>query len=327
MTYRLEPNQSVSQSVEQIAATQIDDVLAKFGKGTASPAAIHETRKTIKRLRALLSLVGHGLDAQDMRREHGRLRAIAHSLAGARDSQVMIETAAKLESAGLPERGRAASRALTVLLGKNPKNGHTDLPSSVGSLPLAPLQEARDALRSLALDSLTFDDVLRGFGKTYRRGRKCHVSVFAADGDDETFHDLRKEVQQHWRHLQLLCDAWPKALRPQIALARELSETLGEDHDIAVLAAFARQNADKLGGAKGLAAYLRLCASRQQNLRRHSDLLARRLYAEKSKALQQRISVYWETAEALDRGKAGLADGGNVISIRPVSVKARRPHR
>jgi hypothetical protein len=177
------------------------------------------------------------------------------------------------------------------------------------SLPVGAFRKAQKALEALPLGHLAFGDVLAGFGQTYRRGRKQFAQISANSADDEGFHELRKLVQQHWRHLQLLSNAWPKALRPQIALARELAETLGKDHDIAVLAAFVRDNADRIGDAKGVAAYLRLCAKRQGKLRARADLLARRLYAEKPKAICERLQTYWETAGQFGEGKdAGGAD-------------------
>jgi hypothetical protein len=163
-------------------------------------------------------------------------------------------------------------------------------------------------LEALPLDDLGFEQVLDGFVTTYRRGRKLFAEVSDADVEDERYHDLRKEVQQHWRHLQLLCNAWPKALRPQIALAHELAETLGRDHDLSVLSAFVRDNAERLGEGRGLDAYLQLCTGSQERLRTEASVLARRLYAEKPKAIRERIRTYWLTAREEEKAKPAKAE-------------------
>ncbi len=60
-----------------------------------------------------------------------------------------------------------------------------------------------------------------------------------AGATDEDFHALRKSVQQHWRHMQLLSRAWPEALSARADEAKALSQLLGEDHDLYVLRSFA----------------------------------------------------------------------------------------
>lgn len=300
MTYRLELLRPVTPCVRQIAASQIEGVLSAYGDEALSAKAVHETRKALKRLRALLTLVRHGLKSDDMRRERARLRAIAHSLAGARDTHVMLETATALHDKGLPRDCRGAGRAVIGLLEIKRADNGARLATEQMELPVEKLREALGAMRKLPLSELVFDDVLDGFTETYARGRQLHEVVFERDVDDERIHDLRKEVQQHWRHLQLLVNAWPKALRPHIALARELSETLGKDHDIAMLTAFVREMAADQDDRPGrFDAYIELCAGEQAKLRRLAGLLARRLYAEKPKALRRRIKVYLETAREL----------------------------
>jgi CHAD domain-containing protein len=313
MSYRLEPRRSVPQSVKRIAASQIEDLLAQHGKGAASPVAVHEARKALKRLRALLSLVREGVEADDLQRERLRLRDIAGSLAGARDAHVMIETAIALQNGTMQRSCQATAETVMTLLEGRRDKAEATLAADAGRLPIDAFEDARRALEALPLDDVGFEQVLGGFAKTYHRGRKRYFEASQNGADDEGFHDLRKDVQQHWRHLQLLCNAWPKVMRPQIALARELGEALGKHHDLSVLAAFVRDNAGTLGQGKGIDAYLRLCAKVQGKLRAHTEPLARRLYAEKPKAIAERIRVYWETAKAL--GNAKTADAGNAKTL------------
>jgi CHAD domain-containing protein len=229
----------------------------------------------------------------------------------------MLETAQALQDKGPPRDCRTAGRAVIRLLKESREEAGTQLTTELGALPIEKLRETADAMRVLPVEALAFPEVLQGFTETYRRGRGLHRAVFEADADDERVHDLRKEVQQHWRHLQLLSNAWPKALRPHIALARELSEALGRDHDLAVLAAFAREAvARQEEPTKGLLAYADFCNGEQAKLRRHAGLLARRLYAEKPKSLRRRLKIYWETAEQLAAEKPEQDGGAKVIAIK-----------
>jgi CHAD domain-containing protein len=308
MTYRLEPLSSVDQSVRRIALSQIEDLLAEHGQGAASPVAVHEARKALKRLRALLSLIRSALDEKDLQREKQRLRSIAGTLAGARDAHVMIETAKALSKGDMLRSCEATAGALMTLLEEKRGEAERQFSGHAVRLPVDQFQEARSALEALPLDDLGFEQVLDGFVATYRRGRKLFAAVFKADVEDERYHDLRKAVQQHWRHLQLLSNAWPKALRPQVALAHELAEALGRDHDLSVLSAFVRDNAGRIGEDRDLETYLQLCATSQKDLREEASLLARRLYAEKPKAIRERMRTYWLTARELEKAKPAKAE-------------------
>jgi CHAD domain-containing protein len=316
MSYRLEPLRPVDQGVRRVAASQIGDLLADHG-GRNAPAAeaVHEARKAIKRLRALLSLVREGLAEDDLEREKDRLRSLAGMLAGARDAQVMMETTSSLENGEMHRSCQAAARKIKTLIEEKRNEAEKHLRAKVSSLPVGEFKKALKAFEALPLNGLAFDDVLDGFARTYRRGRKMFAEILANGADDEGYHELRKQVQQHWRHLQLLSDAWPKALRPQIALAHELAETLGKDHDIAVLAAFVRHNAAWIGDVKGSEAYLRLCVKRQGKLRARANLLARRLYAETPKAICKRLRIYWETARELGEGKNSRAADAKALAL------------
>jgi hypothetical protein len=61
MSYRLNPREKVSDGARRIGTEQIDRVLAQFSAKTKyGNHAIHEARKAIKRLRALLTLRAAG---------------------------------------------------------------------------------------------------------------------------------------------------------------------------------------------------------------------------------------------------------------------------
>ncbi len=304
MTYRLKPRQPVHQGVRRIAAAQIEDLLHQHSNSSTSPTSVHEARKALKRLRALLSLIRTGLSGDGLQREKQRLREIAGALAGARDAQVMVETADGLRNGAMPRACQATAGALMTILEERRSQAEKKLGDGHTHLPVHAFREAKREFAALSLSDLGLDEVLEGFTRTYKRGRSLYAEIAEGGAEDERFHDLRKEVQHHWRHLQLLCNVWQKMLRPQIQLAHELAETLGRDHDISVLAAFVRDNADELGSPKGVEAYRRLCAKAQEELRGEADLLARRLFAEKPKALRERMRAYWQTARELRKEKA-----------------------
>jgi hypothetical protein len=83
------------------------------------------------------------------------------------------------------------------------------------------LRKGAEALAGVALDARSYDPAWDGLEKVYRKARRAFAVAYA-EPDDEAFHEWRKAVQQHWRHMALIANAWPDAMKAREALAREL---------------------------------------------------------------------------------------------------------
>ena len=110
------------------------------------------------------------------------------------------------------------------------------------------------------------------------------------DPTPEAVHKWRKRVKDLWYHLRLLGDMWPEALKGAADEAHELSDLLGDHHDLTVLAEEIRASAN---GDRDAAALLELTERRQAELLEASIPLGERLYAEKPKQFSARLSAYW----------------------------------
>ena len=65
----------------------------------------------------------------------------------------------------------------------------------------------------------------------------------------ECLHEWRKQVKTHWYHAQLLKPIWPQFMKPYANTLEELSHTLGDHHDLQVLAgSFERPSPSLLEG-------------------------------------------------------------------------------
>ncbi|MGH2902868.1 MAG: CHAD domain-containing protein [Solirubrobacteraceae bacterium] len=91
------PGEPLHEALRRMALGQLDlaiELLAgePAGGRAFDPRAIHNTRKALKRLRALVRLLRAELGEQRYKREHAILRDAARRLAGARDAEVMVAT-------------------------------------------------------------------------------------------------------------------------------------------------------------------------------------------------------------------------------------------
>lgn len=296
MPYRLKLTQRLDKSFRRVGLEQIDHALARLASRSGDHAVdVHETRKCMKRLRALLRIARPSLGEAVFKRENARFRDIAQLLAATRDRHVLIETLVKLQAArgeGDDRLVAAIAKLRAVIEGAG---AEATVPPEAERAARAGLLEARRVFARIELSGRGFKTIEGGLRRTYAAAREALPEAYRL-GTDEAFHELRKHVQQHWRHMLLVSRAWPAVFAARATAARNLSQALGDDHDLAVLADF-------VGGVpsaqlKRAQARLVIAAARsyQGELRSVAELLAKQLLVEEPRAFARRVAAYWQTA-------------------------------
>ena len=272
------------KSLERIAGQQLRHLSEQLRDRADTANGHHEARKCVKRLRALLVLARPAVGARLWSKLDRQLARAARDLSGARDHAVILQTLDQLqEEYGAAALG-AAGRRLRAELSQQ-----QDLAEARAGLPAVERRLAKIAKRwqELPLNGFAIGDALSGLEADYRSGRRQFRHAYAV-GTAEVFHELRKHVQRHWRHMHLFAAPWPQQLEAHIDLARALSELLGEEHDLWLL----RQRLGDDGQTLD-----QLCQQRQDRLRAESRGQLSLLFAERPKALRRRLSAYWAAPE------------------------------
>jgi CHAD domain-containing protein len=285
--YRLREGRPLSDELRRTARGRIDDAMDELrGTSDSTPEeAVHEARKDMKKLRALLRLARGGLGEETFARENACFRDAARELAGTRDADVMLETLDALDlPAGLGWELRKAIQAERE--GAGPDGREAAARSAA-----AMLKEARRRVDDWPLERDSFDALADGLERTYRRGRR---SLRAAQEEPtaEALHDWRKRVKDLWYHHTLLRELWPPVMRAAGDEAHELSDRLGDDHDLVVLAAWVR------GHLETDPEFSEAVIRRRGELQDEAFALGARLYAEKPSAYRRRLERLWTASEA-----------------------------
>jgi len=297
MAFRFKLAEPFEVGVKRIAREQIERAQCQLKGSGDAVVAVHETRKSLKRLRALLRLIRPALGESGFREENARLREIGHGLSGTRDRHVLMETVSKLEASSSLGRKGLAQAVREVLQAENGTDGAT---VEVAAMKQAQsrLVEAKKRFAQLQLSGRGFEIVGPGLEASYRKARRAFRGAYAQPSN-EAFHEWRKGTQQHWRHMVLLSRCWSGCLNARVAEARALSQLLGDDHDLALLIDFVRsQSADTLGTSQ-IATLEKLAQQRQGELRAFAHPRGVRLYSEGAKSMRRRIGAYWEAAVVL----------------------------
>lgn len=299
MPYRFKYDESVKAGFRRIAREQLEIAVAQLSIDPVTDRAIHESRKALKRLRALIRCCAPALGTKAARQHNAAIRDIARRMSSRRDFDVAHQTLAQLEAhfgadavpilqplkAHLATQGGDASETLTL----------TDRDEIVSML-----QRQAKRLAKAQIKGRGYDYAIAGIEAHYRKGQNA-LKVALAQPTDHVLHELRKSMQTHWRHMALLSRAWPDEFAARVTAARELSQLLGDDHDIAMLKAAA-------GGIKKAerAAICRLCETRQAGIRAAYSSRARRLYAEPAPAFGRRMAAIWNAGRRIKPLAAGI---------------------
>jgi CHAD domain-containing protein len=296
MAYRLERDESVTQGLIRVMREEMESASDRLSgkKKITRNEAIHEARKSIKKSRALLRLIGNSI-GETYRRENARLRDIARRLSAFRDTFAMIKTFDHLKKQYQREMRAPSLRSIRAGLTRRRHEAEKEEDFNLV------LNETAEALRKASkrvkiwpLPNDGFDSITPGLEATYRRGRKA-LARARVDPSPENYHELRKRVKDHWYHVRLLEGLWTEMMVAYEKSLKDLETWLGEDHNLAVLRDRITAEPAFYGTAKDTALTLGLVDEYQEELRGKSVSLAERVYEERPREFVRRIRHLWAT--------------------------------
>ncbi|HYI11374.1 MAG TPA: CHAD domain-containing protein [Thermoanaerobaculia bacterium] len=272
MPYAILKDETVPDAIHRIMDEQIVRAREHLLDAKAPPAErIHEARKRFKETRAVLRLVREPLGAA-YAVENAWYRDAGRKLSATRDADAMLEALAKLD---LPRAIRyRIRRRLQAHRAKTPPLDGL-IAETVDQLTVA---QARVALWPRLDDS--FDTLAGGLLRIYREGRR---SMRTASTPAE-MHEWRKRVKMHWYHVQLLREMWPSMMKTYAGVTHDLSDVLGDHHDLHVLRGVFPNPPAELLAALG---------ARQRQLEQEAHAIGTPVYAEKPQVWLARMRKYW----------------------------------
>jgi CHAD domain-containing protein len=290
--YRLRRKESLGEGMRRIALGRVDNAVDELrGRGGDRATAVHEARKDLKKLRAVLRLVRDELGDEPYRDQNTHFRDLGRTLSGARDALVRLETLDDLlkeDSSELEGREVGPLRdGLEAERGRQADVASEELLEGVA----AALEPERERIAAWPLEGDDWAIVAPGLRRIYRRGRSRFEDV-VAEPSTENLHEWRKRAKDLWYAFRILKPVWPAVTDGLTDEADRLSDLLGDDHDLAVLAATARERSHELeaGALEGL---LDAVEGRRAELQREALPLGNRLYAEKPGAFTDRMESWW----------------------------------
>jgi hypothetical protein len=207
--FRLGDGERVPDGLRRIARGQLDMSIERLNGDTDEDlgTAVHETRKSLKRLRATVRLARDELGVEVYRRENVAFRDAGRRLGGARDSQVLLETLDALTDRYPDEaRHERFERFKRTLVGQHGAAQRRLRDGVAVAEVLGELRRARARVGDWQLEPEGVDALAPGFKRIYRRGRRAYRAA-CQEPSTENLHELRKRAKYLWYAASALAPA------------------------------------------------------------------------------------------------------------------------
>lgn len=295
MSYRLNIEESVEAGCKRIAHEQLDKTLDELKNDELDRhKTVHQVRKRCKKLRGLLRLIRLSLDDSVYKSENAWYRDAARSLSYVRDAHSLVETNEDLLKHFKDQLQTESFRSIKKqLVDRRVRvtDEEVGLAEELENFSQK-MVEAKKRVDSWKIEGKGFDAMNSGLEKSYARARDAMEAAYK-EPSAENFHEWRKRTKYHWYHLRLLRRIWSPVMRVRLNAAKELSDFLGDDHDLAVLRETITKEPDDYGSKRDIQAFVALLDRRREQLQIWAKPLGQRLFCETSKEHSQRLRSYW----------------------------------
>ena len=295
MAYRLKASESVFKGIKRIATEQIEKAISDLSVTDETvDEAVHQARKRLKKTRAVVRLVRDRLEEKVYKQENARYRDIGRKLANLRDAKVQIGTLDNLTAHfGNTIDEEAFTDIRRELQVDYRREYQRVLDEGIIISVKNELKDAKTQIDNWKIKSSGWKAVDKSLKRVYKRGYKG-LDLAMSKPTVENLHDWRKRVKYLRYHLSILRPIWSEIIEEWIDRTHDLSDYLGEDHDLAVLQEFVSNRPERFDRQNTLESLNALIDLRRQELQPQAIFIGRRIYTEKDKRFVKRLNNYWQ---------------------------------
>ena len=283
----------LEESIKKLIYDQISRARDQIENQTDIHLAIHESRRTLKRIRAVLRLVRDEIGYSNYYRENILMRDLGRRLSGARDHQVLLRTFSSLE-----EVYPASFSGSEISRIKQSVEEQMDLEINHFMRDLGGFEQFKEDLdeASSRVDQYCtirndFLAIENGLRRNYKQGRRLLKKI--GREDHEIFHEFRKRSKYFLHHIQILRPLFPRLMKAYAKSIQKYSELLGEARDYYRLEMFLEESGSQpipADSRKGMTDKIRQV---RNELMEKIFLDSSHIYAEKPGALVDRMRRYY----------------------------------
>jgi CHAD domain-containing protein len=288
--YHIKRSESIAEAVKRMGCEELDFAARQLSRPSRGSDGIHEARKSVKKVRALLRLVREPLGDR-YRQENRDLRDIGRRLSPLRDSVALIETFDELRKNHAEGLSKPILDGVRKGLVAEKKHLEQEAKSHrVAAETAKLLRTAVGRVESWPLKGSGFEVLRDGVERVFQAARKS-MKRAERSPNAANYHEWRKRVKDHWYLMRVLENIWPEMMTAERDTLHTLEEFLGEDHNLVVMR-------EKIGNRKGLKPLRNGIQEYQKQLREAAMALGKRVYDEKPAEFLERTEHLWDLWQA-----------------------------
>lgn len=298
MAYRFKKDEAFSHAIARVFAEEITGAVGQLVRSKNREQAVHETRKSLKKIRGLLSLVKPALGSV-YKKEDRVFRDAGRLLSDLRDRTVILQVFDRV-AAEHPEMPAAARTVIRDSLGRSA--GTTVPEKEVSSQVVRLLKQASLRVKAWPLPDVHWQSLTSSVASGYRQSRRALKQAEKLE-TPESLHNFRRKVKQHWYHLRLFENFGDGDMQKRLAELEQLSTQLGDQHNLIVLRSRLTADLETSHDRQQIRHVLFWLDEESDTLRTHALEAGRRLFAEKPTAFHDRFAAL----RAIDRKPTAVA--------------------
>jgi CHAD domain-containing protein len=247
-----------------------------------------------------LRLVRKEIGETVYQRENVCFRDAGRLLADLRESWVMIQTLDGLTTASdeaLDSEAVESMRETLIIFYHTTRQRVVEEKQALAKAAEM-IHEARLRVDHWPVNDDGFTAVAGGLRKIYKRGQN-RLEDARTSPATETFHEWRKRVKYLWYSIRILQPIWPEPMAVLADEIHDLSDYLGDEHDLAELAGLITAQPSLLADdAAGQVLHF-LIGHKRTNLQAQALQQGQYIYPEQPDAFIDRMRAYWGNVSPL----------------------------
>lgn len=292
MPYSFKPHHALSRDMRDIVDRQLTLALQRL-KSVGTPRsddAVHEARRHLKKIMALLRLTRPALGAEQAR-ALARIRMASKLLAPIADAEALVDTAHLLGTGRAPRLGHSTITVMRAgLLAREASVGRRAVFDKVLPRVARMLRSEQKRVAAWKPRANGFQALAPGLERSMRRARRA-MRRTEKTKDADAFHLWRRRVKDLWLQVRLLQARCGTSLNVIERQLDQLDGLLGQHHNLALLETVLLDV--PLPSRRATAHSLRALRSRRLELGRKALALGARTLQQKPHAFVRHIADHW----------------------------------
>jgi CHAD domain-containing protein len=302
--FYLNKQESVREGFERIIQEQIDHIIKLYESDEELSFVVHNSRKSFKRIRSTLRLIRYALPEGWFSRQNIFFRDLSMQVSEMRDAHVLMESLEILQQDPTLKINAFNTAELVDQIQHDVTKLEQELVQNGIIRQKHDLLLKHDCLENWPEQSLSLTAISRGLKSIYGKGYKAMQTAYL-NPSPEHFHEWRKQVKHLLYSREILDSWWPIAAGCTYSEVKELSETLGLDHDLANLKDYMDHcAAEGKISEKTVLNFGTDITKKRQKLQKLADHLGKQIYAETDDFFIQHLLKHWENEGILKNGRS-----------------------